>query len=317
MLQTYTEPVQAINSELYTSLTKPNKFISSKFFYDEYGSQLFEEICELDEYYVTKVEMNIMKNQLEKLSELAKKRLLVIELGSGSNAKIRCLLDSFNITTYLPIDISAEYLGDQAKQLIKDYPNIDIHSLAADYTQNFMLPQLKHNFDEILIYYPGSSIGNFEPADAKIILERIVHLIKLSYPDTAIKLLVGVDLIKDTKILHNAYNDSKGITAKFNLNILKHLNNIAGTNFDLNKWTHYAFYNSSRKRIEMHLISSEEQRVKISNKEIFICRRENIRTEYSYKYTVDDFSHSVAAKFKLKQCLTDINHYFGLLLYKC
>lgn len=316
MMKTYLEPNLAICNEIYNSLSQVNKSLSSKFFYDEYGSKLFEDICELDEYYVTRAEMEIMEKQLSVFANLAKKKLLVIELGSGNTTKIRHLLDNFpNIQTYLPIDISGDYLKIQTEKLANNYINLNIQMLAADYTHPFVLPRLENNFEEILIYYPGSSIGNFEPMQARVILQRIITLIKESYTSLPVKMLIGVDLIKDSQILNQAYNDSKGITAKFNLNLLNNLNNIAATDFDLNKWAHFAYYNNLQKRIEMHLISLHQQTIKIDNREISILPGENIRTEYSYKYTIEDFSQLFEPVFKLEKCLTDANNYFGLFLF--
>lgn len=311
-----TASTTTISNEIYGGLNQVSKFIPSKYFYDEHGSQLFERICELDEYYVTRVEMEIMNYQLSKLSSLKKKKLLVIELGSGSTNKIRCLLNNFhNIQSYLPIDISGGYLKTQTEKLKSNYRNLEVQMLAADYTQSFVLPKLENNFEEILIYYPGSSIGNFEPMQAKVILQRIINSIKNQYPSRSLKMLIGADLVKDPRILYEAYNDSQGITAKFNLNILNNLNNIAGTDFRLNRWSHMAFYNTYHKRIEMHLISSREQKVTIGDREIMILHGENIRTEYSYKYTVEDFSELFEPVFKLERCLTDDNNYFGLFLF--
>ena len=300
--------IDDISTEVIEGLTKQQKQISSKFFYDEKGSLLFDEICELDEYYPTRTEMKIMQDNIDEISSLLGEGTMLIELGSGSSVKIRLLLDNIpGLAGYIPIDISAEHLKLSAESLKKSYPNLDIFPLVADYTKTFELPKIENTYDHIAGFYPGSTIGNFHPDRAKLFLGRIARLIGKNGG-----LIIGVDLRKDKSILENAYNDAEGVTAKFNLNVLNHLNGKVDADFDLNKFKHHAFFNEDESRIEMHLVSLEEQKVNIADTQIHFGKNEHIITEYSYKYTLESFKKLVLGNYDVRKVWCDKNNLFSI-----
>lgn len=300
-LQKFESEEENLLAEVLKGLQKPQRQLPCKLFYDERGSALFDQICELEEYYLTRTEMEIMNKYIEKISACLSKKCLLIELGSGSSKKIRLLLDHIEEPAcYVPVDISAEHLMKSVTTLAKDYPQLKIVPVYADYTQPFDLPYLNLPWSHKVIYYPGSSIGNFTPKEATTFLKRIV-----SIADKKGGLLIGVDLKKERSVLEAAYNDKNGITAEFNLNILRRLNREVGTDFELDQWSHYAFYNSDEGRIEMHLISLRNQFVHVDNIEFFFKKGESILTEYSYKYTLEEFEQLVSDVFKVKHVWTD------------
>jgi dimethylhistidine N-methyltransferase len=295
-------------AEVLEGLQKPQKELPCKLFYDEKGSVLFDEICKLDEYYLTRTEMAIMNEYIDEITTFLGKNCLLIELGSGSSKKIRLILDNLEEpTAYVPIDISAEYLMKSVTALAKDYPELKIVPLCADYTQPLDLPNLHLPWSHKVIYYPGSSIGNFRPEEAKRLFRRISKL-----AGKRGGLLIGVDLKKDKKTLEAAYNDKKGVTAAFNLNMLERLNHELGADFNLSQWQHYAFYNSAIGRIEMHLVSCKNQYVHIYDKEFFFKKGETILTEYSYKYTPEEFEELASELFQVEHIWTDKERKFSV-----
>ena len=249
-----------ILTEVLKGLSLPQKMLPSKLFYDEKGSQLFDEICELDEYYPTRTEMQIMLDNIKEMGELLGDGTMLIELGSGSSQKIKLLLDHIpGLAGYIPVDISSKHLINSSKILKEKYPHINIFPLAADYTKYFELPIINKSYDHRAVYFPGSTIGNFTKNEAREFINRIADIAGKNGG-----LIIGVDLRKDKEILEAAYNDKKGITAAFNLNILNHINEKLSTDFDINKFKHFAFFNEELGRIEMHLVSTDEQVVKIN-----------------------------------------------------
>ncbi len=297
-----------ILSEVIEGLSLNPKRLPCKLFYDEKGSALFDDICNLDEYYPTRTELKIMEDNIEEMSALLGEGTLLIELGSGSSIKIRLLLDNIpGLAGYIPVDISAEHLVQSSNELKETYPHIDIFPLAADYTKDFEIPQIDKPYDHKAVYYPGSTIGNFTPSKAKIFLKRIA---KICGSNGGV--IIGVDLKKDRKILEAAYNDRKGVTAVFNLNMLEHLNNELNSDFDLNKFRHSAFFNDKESRIEMHLISEEDQEIHLNNSAIDFKKDESILTEYSYKYTLDSFSELVSDYFEVRKVWTDDDQLFSI-----
>ena len=222
--------------------------------------------------------------------------------------KIRLLIDHLpNIAAYIPVDISSEHLLGAVELLKEDYEHLNVYPLIADYTQYFTLPDISETYNSIDTFYPGSTIGNFTPAEAKDFLKRIA---KTCGKDSG--LLIGVDLKKDIKILNAAYNDSKNVTAEFNLNILSHINTILNADFDLAKYDHHAFYNEEQGRIEMHLISKEKQTVKIEDQAFAIEKDESILTEYSYKYSLEDFADLVKDIYSVEKVWVDENKLFSV-----
>ena len=294
--------------EVLEGLRSPQKELPCKLFYDEKGSALFDEICELDEYYLTRIEISIMNKYIDEISTAVGKNCLLIELGSGSSIKIRLMLGHLEEpAAYVPVDISAEHLMKSAAILARDYPRLRIVPVHADYTQHFSLPLFQFPYSRQVVYYPGSTIGNFTKEEARHFLRQIAKL-----AGRGSGLLIGVDLKKDKKTLEAAYNDKKGVTAEFNLNILQRLNNELGADFDLDNWSHRATYNSGIGRIEMYLISRKDQRVHMDGSEIFFKKNESILTEYSYKYTVEEFQQLVRGVIRAEHVWTDDENKFSV-----
>ena len=294
--------------EVIKGLSKPQKSLPSKLFYDEKGSKLFDEICELDEYYPTRTETKIMNDNIEEMASHIGDECVLVELGSGSSVKIRFLIDHLpTLAAYIPVDISSNHLINSTEDLKSDHPDLVVYPLNADYTKYFKLPSISVSYKTIDAFYPGSTIGNFTPKEAKAFLKRIV---KTCGKNSG--LLIGVDLKKDTEILNAAYNDGKGVTAEFNLNILKHINEELDADFDVKNFTHYAFYNEEFGRIEMHLISSKEQCVSISGHKSYLKKEETILTEYSYKYSLDGFAKLVKGIYNIENVWVDENKLFSV-----
>ena len=296
-------------SEVLSGLQKPQKELPCKYFYDKQGSLLYERICALDEYYIPYTEVAIMETHIEEIVQLLGPRLLLIEYSSGSSVKTRILLDHLHdLVAYVSIDISREQLLSVTNQIILDYPGIEVFPVHADYTNDFELPVPKRLNDRAVVYFPGSTIGNFEPESAKLFLERIADVCG---PGGG--LLIGVDLKKDPTVLHRAYNDSQGVTAAFNLNLLERINRELGCDFQTDWFRHYAFYNPLEGRIEMHLISMKDQTVHLDNTAIRFAQGESIWTESSYKYNLEDFEQlAVAAGFRTECVWTDNQQWFSI-----
>jgi L-histidine Nalpha-methyltransferase len=272
-------------AEVVAGLRRPQKALASKYFYDERGSELFDRICALPEYYPTRTELRLLGRHLDEVARLVGPRASVIELGAGSNAKIRLLLDRLlEPIAYVPVDISSDYLLRQARELAKDYPHVRIRPVCADFTRPFGLPEHPVTPDRNLVFFPGSTIGNFTRPQALQLLQVMAVQAK---PGGGA--LIGVDLRKDIAILERAYNDAAGVTAEFNLNLLARLNRELGANFDLATFRHEAIYDVAESRIEMRLTSLRPQTVRIAGAEIRFDENEHIVTEYSHKYSVEDF----------------------------
>ena len=298
--------------EVLKGLGKQQKKLPTKLFYDEKGSHLFDKICELNEYYLTRTENKILKTNIVEITDLIGPECLLIELGSGSSTKIRLLLDHLvDPSGYIPIDISEEHLSKSVNRLSQEYPYLRIIPVCADYTQEFELPNLDFNYRNEIIYYPGSTIGNFTPEQAQRFLNRIS---KLTLTDGG--LLIGIDMKKDRNTLERAYNDEMNITAEFNLNVLNRLNKELQTDFNLNQWKHIAFYNDEHGRIEMHLSSNTDQRVHINGTSVNFKRNETILTEYSYKYSIEEFEELISDTYRLEKYWTDKDNLFAVLYFK-
>jgi len=298
-------------SELYRDategLSKGQKQLPSKYFYDERGSGLFEQICELDEYYPTDCEMEIMRRYIDEIAQCTGGNVQLIELGSGSSLKTRLLLKHCKgINMYVPVDISGSYLKSVAEKLSKEFPEIEIYPVAADYTLPFEIPEAK-SASKRVVYFPGSTIGNFTRKEAKQFLGRIAGSL---VPGDG--LLIGVDLKKDIAVLEAAYNDKKGVTAEFNKNILKRLNRELGTDFDVGQFRHKAMYNRDKGRIEMHLESTKNQVVRLNGQQISFEKGEAIHTENSHKYTTQEFETLAGENFSRIKTWTDSRDYFSV-----
>ncbi len=297
----------ASREEVLRGLRSPQKELPCKLLYDEYGSQLFEQICALDEYYPTRAELRIMRASASDMAESIGPDCLLIEYGSGSSTKTPLLLDHLDQpVAYVPIDISREMLHESSRQLARRYPGLEVLPVCADYTSPFELPGTHRAARRRVAYYPGSTLGNFVPEDAKRFLRRIGDVCG---PGGG--LLLGVDLKKDPLMLHRAYNDALGTTAAFNLNVLRRLNREFQATFDLDRFRHYAFYNPVFARIEMHLVSLVPQHVLVAGVDIAFERGESIWTEASYKYNQSEFATLVgAAGWHVAQTWTDDRNLF-------
>lgn len=297
--------------EVHKGLSLEAKSISPKFFYDERGSELFDAITELPEYYVTRTEMALFDAHMEEVSACLEDNICVIEYGSGSTKKIRRLLDVLKPEAYVPVDISGDYLLSNAQVLLNDFPALKIFPVCADITQSFDLPAQVNELRP-LGFYPGSSIGNFEPSEAVDFLKRVhVTLGKGGY------FLVGVDAKKDISILEAAYDDAAGVTAQFNLNTLVHLNEKLGANFNLDNFEHFSRYNSERGCIQMFLKSTATQQVNVAGKIISFAQDELLHTENSFKYAKHEFiALAQSAQFECLKSWQDSNEWFSLFLLR-
>jgi dimethylhistidine N-methyltransferase len=276
--------------DVLAGLSRPDRRLPCKYFYDERGSQLFEQICELPEYYPTRCELAILERHAGAMAERLGPGRVLVEYGSGSGRKTRLLLDRLaGPLTYVPVDISRAYLLDTAQRLAADYPHVAVVPVCADFTQPFQLPASVGKRRRV-VYFSGSTIGNFGPAEAVALLRQIAELVGHGGA-----LLIGVDLKKDRAILEPAYDDAQGVTAAFNLNLLARINRELGGDFVLGRFRHRAFYNETHGRIEMHLVSLEAQTVHLAGQSFRLARDETICTEYSHKYSLADFSELAEA----------------------
>jgi len=300
--------------EIAFSLNEDSKFISPKFFYDKKGSNLFESICSVPEYYPTRTEISILKKLEPDLPSYLNENVRLVELGSGASVKTRLILDVFTKlqakTEYFPIDIS-EILTESSEQLLKDYPTLNITGIIDTYEGGLEFLQ---NYDDKqnLIIFLGSSFGNFSPNDGEIFLKKIFSTMKKGD-----LFLIGLDLVKDKKILESAYDDPSGVTAKFNLNVLSRINDELDANFIINNFSHYSIYNENDQRIEMNLKSLIPQSViiKKSNLSLNLGEGELIHTEYSHKYTPSQIKTLLCdIGFEIKNMWLDDKKYFSLTL---
>ena len=295
--------------EIVAGLRKSRKQISPKYFYDERGSQLFDEITRLPEYYLTDTEIAIMRDNIGEIVALVGKQASLIEFGSGASVKTRILLDHLDeLAAYVPVDISEDFLLETAADLQQAYPHIEVLPVVADFTRPFDLPSPRVMPVKNVVYFPGSTIGNFE-FDAAMELLRVMH----HEAGDGGALLIGVDLQKDTGTIEDAYNDSAGLTAAFNLNMLRHLNRDYGANFDVDAFEHRANYDTVAGRVVIELISKAAQEVEIGGETIAFGRDEAVLTEYSHKYTRESFAAMAAdAGFDVARTWTDAGDLFSV-----
>ncbi len=296
--------------DVATGLGSPVKRISSKYFYDERGSQLFNQICELDEYYLTRTELQIMQRFAPEMAAELDARVRLIEYGSGSSIKTTLLLDHLeNPVAYIPVDVSEEHVLEVSRDLARRYPHIDIIPVIGDFTVPFQLPESNVADSHDAVYFPGSTIGNFEHEAALEMLHQIAEMVQ---PGGG--LLVGIDLHKDPAVIERAYNDAAGVTAEFNKNMLVRMNSELGADFDLEAFRHHSVYNLDQYRIESSLVSLRDQTVTIGGEQFHFEAGEHLHTEYSHKYTIDGFALFAAdAGFRLNRFWTDDDQLFGVL----
>ncbi len=296
--QPITDVHAAQREELLAGLLTPPRFINPKFFYDERGSELFARICELEEYYPTRTEISIFSRESAAIAAAVGSGCELVEPGAGSCEKVRHLLADLAPSAYLPLDISRDFLLDAAQRLREDFPALEVRPVVADFGSAFDLPEAGARR---VLFYPGSTIGNFEPSAALEFLSRAAALVG---PGGG--LLIGVDLHKASEVLNAAYNDSQGVTAEFNRNILRHANQLLDADFDPEQFEHVAFYNAPAQRIEMHLESRIAQRVHCEGAVLEFAAGERIHTEYSHKYTPQGFADLAAqAGFQPRGCWLD------------
>ena len=289
-------------------LSDTPKWLSAKYFYDATGSELFEEITRLPEYYPTRTELSILQRCAGEMAGYVPLSAALVEFGAGSSKKARIVIDAApQLAAYVPVDISAEFLAQEAAAVRRDVPWIAVLPVAADFTRDFDLPPQIRARPRVG-FFPGSTIGNFEPEDATEFLRQAGRVL-----GQGATMIVGVDLIKHTTVLNAAYNDAAGVTAEFNLNILARMNRELGGDFDLASFRHHAFYNAEQHRIEMHLESLKYQTVTVAGRTFSFAKAETIHTENSYKYTVDSFrALAHEAGWRWAATWTDERGYFSV-----
>jgi dimethylhistidine N-methyltransferase len=277
-------------ADVLEGLRERPKRISPIYFYDARGSKLFDQICELKEYYPTRTEMRILADDGDDMARVIGEDALLVEFGSGSSMKTRLLLDRLpTLAAYVPVDISRSHLLNAARGIAAAYPRLEVLPVCADFTQPFAVPKPPRAARRVVVFFPGSTIGNFDPPQA-LSLMRVMH--DVAGPGGG--LLIGTDLVKDPEILVRAYDDARGVTAAFNLNVLRRFNRELNADFDLAGFEHRAVWNADAKRIEMHLVSTREQRVTLAGERIDFAAGEIIVTEHCHKYTVASFAAQAA-----------------------
>lgn len=292
----------ALREEVLRGLRSSPKTLPPKLFYDNRGAELFEAICELPEYYLTRSELSILRARAGEIASLAGPDCALIEYGSGAGIKARLILDAMdNPLAYVPVDISRIQLEDVAASISADFPDITVAPVCADYTSRFVLPSLPDGVRRKVAFFPGSTVGNFQPTQATGFLSRVRELLG---PGGA--MILGVDRVKSSEVLNAAYNDASGLTAEFNLNMLQRINRDLGADFDGSAFEHVAYFNEDASRVEMHLRAMRAQTVVIDDTAIEFERGETIWTESSYKYSEESLGNLVrAAGFEISELWTD------------
>jgi len=300
----------ACRQEVLTGLTAANKRLSPTYLYDERGSHLFDEICTLPEYYATRTELALLRANAAELAALVGPRAEIVELGAGSSLKARLLLASLNEPeSYLPVDISAEYLAQQAAEIATAFPDVAVYPVSADFTRPFALPR-RLSRERTLVFFPGSTIGNLSRARSAALLASLAQRVGGA-------LLLGVDLCHDPAVLHAAYNDARGVTAAFNLNLLTRLNRELDADFDLDSFEHDAVYDAEQSRIEMRLVSRRAQLVTIGGTPVRFRAGEHIVSEHSHKYFPEELADmALAAGWRMARGWTDDDGRFGVYFFR-
>jgi dimethylhistidine N-methyltransferase len=278
------ERTRAFASDAITGLSHHPKQLPPKYFYDATGSELFEQITRLPEYYPTRTELGILRDRSAEIASIIPTHAALVEFGAGAPTKARLLLAACEFAAYVPVDISGDFLNAQARDLRKDFPHLKIYPVTADFTAPFILPDQVAAMPKVG-FFPGSTLGNFEPHEASRFLRGARKIL-----GEGAYMLIGVDLEKNERTLYDAYNDAAGVTARFNLNILARVNRELGGNFDLSAFAHRAIYNRDRHRIEMYLVSKKPQTARLQGRSFSFRAGESIHTESSYKYSTDRFN---------------------------
>jgi dimethylhistidine N-methyltransferase len=295
-------------ADVLAGLSRPRKQLPAKYFYDAVGSRLFDRITELPEYYPTRIELGILAAHAGSMADRCGPHCLLVELGAGSLTKVRLLLDQMDRPAgFVPVDVSGDHLWSAAAVLADDYPALDVRPVVADFTRPFALPGVPAA--RRVVFFPGSTIGNFDPPEADALFRRVARLVGRGGG-----LLLGVDLRKDVGVLERAYNDSAGVTAAFNRNLLVRINRDLDGDFDPAAFRHAAFFDGQRSRIEMHLVSVGAQRVRVGPAVFAFRAGESIHTENSYKYDLGELADRAArCGLRLDETWTDAQHYFAVL----
>jgi dimethylhistidine N-methyltransferase len=306
--QALAEAPSAFARDVIAGLKAPRKHIAPKYFYDETGCALFERITELPEYYPTRTELQILETHAPDIGRLVAPGAALIEFGTGKSTKARILLTAIsNIASYVPVDIAEDFLRREAAEVQRDFPHLKVLPVIADFTTQFALPEEVRTRPQVG-FFPGSTIGNFEPHEACAFLQRVAKVLS---PDAV--LIVGVDTVKATPILTAAYNDAAGVTAAFNRNLLVRINRELGGNFRPECFEHHAVFNRDLKRIEMHLASMKRQKVRVAGETVEFRAGETIHTENSYKYSIEAFQALArGAGWKPLAAWTDPAKYFAV-----
>jgi dimethylhistidine N-methyltransferase len=279
----FDEQTTAFAGDVIDNLSQRPKRLSPKYFYDATGSELFEQITLLPEYYPTRTELGILRDRASEIAAIIPEGAALVEFGAGATTKVRLLLEQCAFGAYVPVDISGDFLKAQADALRKDFPALSIYPVAADFTAPFALPDEVKAMPKVG-FFPGSTLGNFEPHEACAFLRSAREIL-----GQGAQMVIGVDLEKDERVLYHAYNDAAGVTARFNLNVMVRINRELGGNFDTDAFMHRAIYNRDRHRIEMHLISKKAQTVRVLGRSFSFRAGESIHTESSYKYSLERF----------------------------
>jgi dimethylhistidine N-methyltransferase len=306
-IQLETCPHHRFHADVVAGLSRSWKCLPAKYFYDAAGSWLFDRITELPEYYLTRIEIGILRRHAAAMAARCGPRCLLIELGAGSLAKVRLLLDRLDRPAgYVPVDMAGDHLRAAVAALADDYPALDVRPVVADFTAAFASPVLPAR--RRVVYFPGSTLGNLDPLEADALLRRVARLVG---PGGG--LLLGVDLRKPVDVLQRAYNDAAGVTAAFNRNLLVRINRELGADFDPAAFRHHAFFNGGPSRVEMHLVSEGRQRVGVGSSTFDFRPGESIHTENSYKYDLDELAARAArCGLRLDEAWTDDQQYFAV-----
>ncbi len=296
-------------SDVLSGLRSSPKRLSPRYFYDEHGSQLFERICTVPEYYITRTETAILAAHAPEIASVIGEDTLLVELGSGASTKTRLLLDQLpRLAGYVPVDISRSHLLEAARRVAEAYPQLEVQPVCADFTQPFSLPNVRRANTRVVVFFPGSTIGNFDTPEA---IDLLWTMRDTAGPDGA--LLIGYDLVKDPRVLERAYNDASGVTAAFNLNVLARLNRELDADFDLQGFRHEARWRADASRVEMHLVSLHEQEVALAGESIAFAAGEHLVTEHCHKYTGESFARLAgAAGWQVQDTWTDRQGYFNV-----
>ena len=301
------EQTSAFARDAIGDLSQHPKRLSPKYFYDATGSELFEAITRLPEYYPTRTELGILRDRSNEIAKIIPKGAALIEFGAGATTKARLLFANCAFGAYVPVDISGDFIKAQTNALRRDFPDLAVYPVAADFTAPFALPPEIAGMAKVG-FFPGSTIGNFEPHEACSFLKSAHRIL-----GKGALMIIGADLEKDERVLYDAYNDAAGVTARFNLNVLVRINRELGGNFDLSAFTHRAIYNRERHRIEMHLISKKQQAVRMLGTSFSFRPGESIHTENSYKYSIDRFTALARGSgWQVRESWNDTNKMFSV-----